>query len=253
MTGTSHPMEPPGVTGQRGGETQIGHRHIPTVPRARAERHPRRPGRRASRSRPPDWGLLAAPQLNNFAAPRTAADLDGSSYHLAGVESAPDWRLCGPKGEGDLISNDERAPGSGTAAVTSSCCRSPAAVPAMVRMPMTSPAAASRSRRILPSCRPFLLRVLTSPAGQARMHDTGQEHVPAADHCRSPSFCTKLTPSPTGIRTTFTRGSAAMASLRERIAATLSSFTRSSATWPPWSMLSRSIRPPGRSRVSTSS
>jgi len=35
---------------------------------------------------------------------RGPADLDGSSYHLAGIEGAPDRQLCGPEGEGDLIS-----------------------------------------------------------------------------------------------------------------------------------------------------
>ena len=39
-------------------------------------------------------------------------------------------------------------------------------------------------------------------------------------HCGSPRFCTKLTPSPMGIRTTVTRGSAAIVSLTERIATT---------------------------------
>jgi hypothetical protein len=39
-------------------------------------------------------------------------------------------------------------------------------------------------------------------------------------HCGSPRFCTMLTPSPMGIRTTLTRGSAAIVSLTERIATT---------------------------------
>lgn len=46
-------------------------------------------------------------------------------------------------------------------------------------------------------------------------------------------FCTKLTPSPIGISTTRTRGSRAMASLRERIATTLSPLSSSSTTPPP--------------------
>jgi hypothetical protein len=39
MPGTGHLVEPPGITGQRGGDAQTGRRHSPTVPWAGAQRH----------------------------------------------------------------------------------------------------------------------------------------------------------------------------------------------------------------------
>ena len=99
------------------------------MPRARAERHPRRPGRRASRSSPPDCWLPAAPQLNNFAAARTAADLSlaagpGSDFSevpalgckpaalepVAAPRCPPGPRYCCPGGSDHLAAGDVGEP-----------------------------------------------------------------------------------------------------------------------------------------------